>query len=282
MKSLHTMRRGLMLAVHLTCMAPAAVRAQAPAEAPASLEGSPLTGLGDSVVASFTGWRLALHLGGVAATAGLAASGVDARVHNHFLRRDGLDAPSAPVIYGAFFAPLALGGALASHAWLAGSQPEWTAASAALQALGLAGAYQLVLKTVSGRAPPAPAAYADDGPGRAFRPGFLRGGIDYGWPSGLLLTNAAVVTALWRVLPPGRALRAAGVAYLALVAAATLPHDRAGFDWLSDTVAGTLMGIGIGAGVGQTFASRELQGAHAVAVRPMVGARRGVTFSVAF
>ena len=131
---------------------------------------------------------------------------------------------------------------------------------AAAQAVLVSFAATNLLKAVTGRLPPD----AETPPGvdrrsRHFRFGFLRGGVFHGWPSGHVMTNMALAASLGSYYGESRRVRYFGYGWAAYVMAAATIGDQGGVHWLSDVVAGGLMGWTIGKVVGEGFASGRLQ-----------------------
>jgi len=220
---------------------------------------NPLTSLGDNVMAGFSGVNLVLHLSAVSLTPAMVFSGADTELHNVFARQGGLDDYSAIGVYFGYVGPPVLIGTLFAGGLLGDSRRTLAAASAATQALALAVLYNGLLKAVTGRPPPDPVQYGDDSASRTFRFGLLRGGVHYGWPSGHMMTSAAIFASLWPIYPDSWVFKITSSVLLLGVATAVAVHDSSSMHWSSDMVAGTLFGFAIGNGVGQGFA-RHLDG----------------------
>jgi hypothetical protein len=246
---------------------------------------NPFSRLGTSLKRSFWGWNAALHVGGIAATGTLISTGADTKVHNFFVENNQFSPYTVPGVVGGYFVPLTLGVSLATYSLLADAPRTTLAANAVLQSLLFSFTYQMILKTVTGREAPEAIHYDDNAASRRFQFGFLRNGIDWGWPSGLLLTNTAAVVSLASVYPESTLLRIAGAAYLGYLFISAPAHENAKLCWFSDAVAGLAMGFAIGRGVGSSLAG---QGTHAglldrVALSPMLGgAGKGVVAQVRF
>jgi membrane-associated phospholipid phosphatase len=107
-----------------------------------------------------------------------------------------------------------------------------------------------VLKAFTGRAGPqhnlGQNDYSND-----FRFGFLRGGIYQGWPSSHTATAFAMATTLIGLYPDNITVKIGGLTYAALIGVGVSTNIH----WLSDVVAGGLIGYAIGTIVGNDFRS---------------------------
>jgi membrane-associated phospholipid phosphatase len=216
----------------------------------------PWTDLGRNALASFSFPKILFHLSATAGTLLIIESGLDTRVHNFFARNTFFDKYSHPgVSRGAVF-PAVLGCGALFSGLIGRSSQLISAGSSVLQASLLAVCYSSALKALTGRPGPEPVIYQDNKASQAFRFGFLRGGIYYGWPSGHLLANTAAVTSLFSFYGDKTWLKIAGGTYLSYLYLSVISHGRSSMHWFSDTVAGGLMGFVIGSSVGQDFRRR--------------------------
>jgi membrane-associated phospholipid phosphatase len=105
-----------------------------------------------------------------------------------------------------------------------------------------------ILKAFTGRPGPqhnlGPNDYSTD-----FRFGFLRGGIYQGWPSSHTAAAFAMATTLIGLYPESTAIEIGGLTYAALIGIGVSTNIH----WLSDVVAGGLIGYAIGTIVGNDF-----------------------------
>ena len=114
----------------------------------------------------------------------------------------------------------------------------------------------MALKTFSGRASPphhtfgADLAFADDS--AAFKFGFMNEPILGGWPSSHATVAFAVAFALVSALPKMRGLYVASFILAVFIGVGV----TLGFHWLSELVAGALIGAGIGLWAGSKLAIR--------------------------
>ena len=137
---------------------------------------------------------------------------------------------------------------------------------AAAQAVLVSFAATNLLKAVTGRLPPDAEVPPDpkmapgvDRRSRHFRFGFMRGGVFHGWPSGHTMTNMALAASLSSYYSESRRVGFCAYGWAAYVMAAATIGDQGGVHWLSDVVAGGLMGWAIGKVVGEGFAEGRLQ-----------------------
>jgi hypothetical protein len=275
-----------MIARHLLIASLAAILCTSPARASESIDLlrlNPFTDLGASLAHGFTGWNGALQLSAVMASTTLVLTGADTRVHNTLVRNDGLAPYTVPAVYAGFFLPVTLGAAAAIYGYAAEAPREYAAACAVLQSLMIVGAETAVLKAVTGRRPPEAVTYDGQQRSRSFRFGLLRGGIDWGWPSGMLTSNTAAVVSLAHMYPESTALRIGGGAYLGVLAFSQLAHESSAMAWLSDVVAGLLFGYAVGDGVGETFAGKGAADGllSNLSLTPMSGDRHGLVATLA-
>jgi len=236
-------------------------------------ETNPLTGLGRNTLECFTGWNAALHLGAIAVTPAIVASGTDTDVHNYLARHQQLERASLPGVIAGYALPLAASGTLLGYGLSQGASREVAGGSAVLQSTAIAVTYQSVLKAFTGRPHPEGIVYEDDGASETFRFGFMRGGVHYGWPSGHMMTTTAIVTSLFPLYPNSWGLKLGGGAFLAYMAGSVAIHEKSSMHWFSDMVAGTLMGAAIGTSVGNGFAGHVGTGDETVSnmtVTPMM------------
>ena len=243
----------LPMALALASSLPAAAT-PAPTEPPRALTWH----LSEHVTESYSGQNGLTHIGAVGATWLLIESGVDADVQAWAARHSETFsiAASAPALIGGFFVPVAV----PLHMMRSDATRTRNGGLAAAQAVLVSFAATNLLKAVTGRLPPDAETPRDvDRRSRRFRFGFLRGGVFHGWPSGHTMTNMALAAALSSYYSDSRLVRYCGYGWAAYVMAAATIGDQGGVHWLSDVVAGGLMGWAIGKTVGEGFARGRLQ-----------------------
>jgi membrane-associated phospholipid phosphatase len=152
--------------------------------------------------------------------------------------------PSAPI---GGLVPLALPLALLAL----GRLRNWAATCAAGWAIGQAeiigGIIAAAYKAVTGRVHPSHAVGPDISHG--FRFGFLRGRVFWGWPSSHTTIAFAMAAAVFTLFP-----RQKWLGFLAIVYALYIGIDvSTTIHWLSDFMAGAVIGVLVGTVVGRAF-----------------------------
>lgn len=252
---------------------------------------NPFTGITSNMKKSYTGRNLLYHLGGIGVTYVIVNSGTDAKMLRATSRiNSGLaDRAGFAGIMTGYITPVVLPVSM----YLAGRNDHdlRNASFAVMQSLGIAVAANTLLKSITGRTPPDPDHPDKYKLSRQFRFGFMRGGAHYGWPSGHLMTNMAMVSALTSYYPEKTWLRMASIAYIGTIAACVMIDERGRAHWLSEVIAGGLMGYAIGSTVGNEFNKYREQkseqkseaGNSRVSWYPFIGRNvKGLTLNINF
>lgn len=178
----------------------------------------------------------------VAVTALTASLGYDAAI-NALARRQNR---WASIGWSAFPMIAGLVAPVAVPAWLWRQTSLRALAGPTFGAVVVAITTNLTLKVVTGRASPE-APFPTDllARSQSFAFGIARGGIVEGWPSGHAMTNVAMATALIALTPDLR-VRAAATGWAAWVVAAVIFGISGDVHWMSDGVAGALLGCAVG------------------------------------
>lgn len=216
---------------------------------------NPFTHLGQNTSRSFSGTNLLWHSAAVITTFIIIQSDVDYFVHDYFSRNiETYDKYTTVTLWGGYIAPLTIGGGMYLWGKSNGNQKLYTAGCAVLQASAITLVCGSVLKAITGRPSPDPTVYTDmREASRIFRFGFLQGGIHYGWPSGHLMTNSAVITCLMSFYNKNTFMQIFGGLAIGYLIFGVSAHEGATMHWFSDVIAGTLMGCAIGATIGKDF-----------------------------
>jgi membrane-associated phospholipid phosphatase len=207
-----------------------------------------LYGMDRNMIGSFSYHYGLNYIVGIAATYGLVEGGIDRRwrqnaVEHSWISNTGrIAVTSGPII--SVTVPLGL--------YLYGRSQK----DADLQLTGLAlgqaainaAVITSVLKAFTGRKGPQNKTAQNDY-SNGFRFGFLRGGIYQGWPSSHTAAAFAMATTLIELYPDNLALKIGGLTYAACIGAGVSTNIH----WLSDVVAGGLIGYAIGTVVGNDF-----------------------------
>ena len=106
----------------------------------------------------------------------------------------------------------------------------------------------ILLKIITGRVPPVNLPDPDDINGD-FRFGFLKGGIDNGWPSSHTCTAFAMASSLAALYPDNIYIKIGAYTYATYIGLGVSTNVH----WFSDVVAGALIGYAIGTNVGRSF-----------------------------
>jgi len=216
----------------------------------------PFDRVGLNFVDSFVGVNFGFHLTGLAATAIMSTQDVDHEIHSYFHDHPLWGRDAYPVIIVGVAGPVALFGGLHVVGRMTHNRKTVGAAYAVLQSSALTLAYVTLLKLVTGRPAPrddyVPSLAADDAElSRMFRPGFYRGGVVSGWPSGHVAVTTAMLSSLVAYYPDSWLLKVALVVGSAGMALGVSSFKAGGMHWCSDTVAGALMALPIGLSTGR-------------------------------
>ena len=118
------------------------------------------------------------------------------------------------------------------------------------QSMFIAMIVQSFYKAFTGRVPPWSSELNGEDLSLLFRFGFLRGGIHAGWPSGHTMIAFAMTVSLMKFLPEKKWPWMCALPYAAFMG---IGMNVSTIHWLSDTVAGMLIGIAIGLTVGKSY-----------------------------
>jgi membrane-associated phospholipid phosphatase len=209
---------------------------------------------------SFAGWNSLWHLGAVGSTFALAHGGGDNSVQKVFWKDPiGRDFGRVGLFLGWFWqitpaVGMYLWGLKSSHNELIG------AGSATIQAIAMTGLVTTVLKFVSGRQAPlkdgdprAESAFTrtDDATDfRLFNTNFSRSEGRFFWPSGHTSSTITFVSALYAYYPDKHWIAWLGYPLSLGMGLSVLENDS---HWLSDVVAGAMIGHIIGWTTGKNF-----------------------------
>lgn len=267
--------------ISLFCLSP--LWAQGARDSLALRNINPFTGVLHNSAQAFWGWNGLLQISALGFTPVLVQSGADREVHNYFVNHQALHPYTIPAVWGTYLLPAALTGGLYSYGRTQSSQREVAAACAVAQATGISFLYQSLLKSVTGRPGPQPREMSQ-AEVEEFPFGFMEGGVHYGWPSGHMMTTSSILMSLQMIYPEKQALRWGSYAYMGYVFGSVLVHEQAHMHFLSEAVAGTLMGIAIGRAVGAGFAARSGKPTPEpkYTLVPRVGAANGLGILVHF
>jgi membrane-associated phospholipid phosphatase len=229
-----------------------------------------------NVRGSFSGTNILFHASGFLSTALLVKTGADARTYDQFRHSPNGGAWPGAVI-GSGLAALIAGGWLYSSGSSSNDSESIGAAWAIAQASAITLGYVALLKVTTGRAHPTNSWHlSPQEQSEEFQFGFLRNGVTaYGWPSGHVSHTVAVTSALAHYYPDKPWLAWFGVGLSSYMLYAVTAHDSGQMHWLSDGVAGALVGYAIGSTVGKHFRqviNGTAEEAHSTTWIPMLSA----------
>ena len=211
----------------------------------------------DHMSDSYFGWSSLVHIGAIGATWFLIESEVDAKVQRWSAKQNRTIsiALSAPALLGGVLVPIILPLRMYGRS---NDNRIRNGGMAAGQAVLIAFTANIILKAITGRIPP-DKEIPEDGfeRSRVFRFGFLRGGVFNGWPSGHTMTNMALAAALANYFYDSKRVKIFAYSWATYVMAATTFGIQGGVHWLSDVIAGGLMGWIIGRTIGAGFAGQK-------------------------
>lgn len=240
----------------------------------------PLDALGTDTARAFGGWNSIYYGAAIAGTAALAPSGADHAARTWVQERVHAPLWGQSAYYAGYLLPVLVApgiflAGLAGHdAGLAG------AGAAAVQALGLTVITTAVLKVGTGR--PFPMHGGDpNAPDRLDHPEYAREFVPFGlagryaWPSGHTSASISIAAALTATARGSVVVPAIAYPVALGIGAGMIVGDH---HWVSDVLAGALIGQAIGWSVGESFRERA-HGARGEAARlhlvPLLGAGLG-------
>ncbi len=220
---------------------------------------SPFSNLGSNLFDIFIGPNTLLHLGAAATTVVMVHEDWDYLIYKRAQSYRKYQRYFNPTIYTGAMSWLVIATPMLIYG-LVEDKPETVGgAYAILQSTLIGITYSTILKGLTGRPGPDVKWYTDvRGQSRTFRFGYLRGGVFNGWPGGHVMNTTLTMVSLMSYYPDKWWLKVVGfliIAYTMVGMVMTKGH------WMSDNIAGFLMGYAIGSTVGQSF--RNLVNANA-------------------
>jgi membrane-associated phospholipid phosphatase len=204
-----------------------------------------------NIIECFKGQMLIWHLTAITLTLALVVSGFDWQ-YFQWTRSPALRSWLWPAVPIGGLLPIVLPVALFVLGGVTRSAGTPLFGWAIAQAEVIGGIIAAGYKAVTGRAHPAHGVSADLT--HVFKFGLLRGGVFWGWPSSHTTIAFAMAVAVFRLFPKQRWL-----GYLAITYAFYIGFGVSmTIHWLSDFVAGALIGTVIGVVVGNSFLGNQL------------------------
>lgn len=154
-----------------------------------------------------------------------------------------------PAALVGFFMPMLLPVAMLLEGYIFQNRAVVTGGWALIQAEVAGWLLSATYKAFTGRVHPAHQGMVDIS--HEFRFGFLRGGVFWGWPSSHTTIAFAMAFTLWTLYPRAVWLRVLAVSYAMYIGVGV----SVTIHWLSDFVAGAILGMVIGWVVGRGFKS---------------------------
>lgn len=217
----------------------------------ASARLTPFSNLGQNIYDSFIGYNTFFHLGGIAATMIMVNTDADYVVYRQLRPWNKTRPYFYPSIITGTSCWLMIAAPLFCYGYFRPNTEALGGAYALIQSTLISIVYATLLKALTGRPAPEERWYLNmRNESRAFRFGFLRGGIFYGWPGGHVMITTATVAALAWYYPDRWWLSIPGSLLIAYTMIGVTVHDG---HWMSDNIAGLLMGYAIGSTVGRSF-----------------------------
>ena len=276
--------RKFLVFIALLCSVAFAQNADSLAVRTDSLKLSPLDHLGHNMLLSAFGWPLGFHMLGGALTYRLSMENNDLMVARFAARNNGL-------AFNLVFGPGMLMGTVCPFLvpgymyFISDNRELNNTGAVAVQATAVAFLYNNILKAISGRAHPD----AENNSGelsRDFKWGIFRRGVFYGWPSGHSMTNASLAMSIASYNRDNPWIVAGCGLYAGFIATSMVLGGKGEAHWLSDAVAGTLMGASIGWYIGSVFYKDKIgekPEPPRVAIAPMfIDDAKGAVVSVRF
>lgn len=228
---------------------PARQDTEASTAAPPGL--TPFSNLGTNLFDSFMGYNTFFHLGGLAATMIMVNTGADYTIYRQFKSWGRTRPYFFPSIITGTSCWLMISAPLFCYGYFRPNTEALGGAYALFQSTLISIVYATLLKAITGRPAPEEKWYLNMRKESAvFRFGFLRGGIFYGWPGGHVMITTATVASLAWYYPDRWWISIPGALLIAYTMVGVTVHNG---HWMSDNIAGLLMGYAIGSTVGKSF-----------------------------
>jgi len=244
-------------------------------------------GFGQDIEDSFTGDAIPYHLGAMALTPALVYSNLDAKVQSHFEAHPNDRFTTFGSVAGSF-GPLLIGLPIFIQGKMSKDNETIGASFAIAHSTIIAITYISTLKFLTGR-PHAENSDPDSAKeqSREFRFGFSRNGIVDGWPSGHVGMTTTLLSTLAHYYPEKIWLKYFGIGFVSYMFYTVISHNEGQYHWLSDGVAGAMMGYAIGSEVGDNFRERYRGGAktsrQGSKFLPLIGGdRAGILYLTSF
>ena len=220
-------------------------------ESAAPVRLTPFSNLGQNIFDSFIGYNTFFHLGALAATMIMVNTDTDYVIYRQFKPWNKAMPYFFPAIITGTSCWLIIAAPLFCYGYFRPDTEALGGAYALIQSTLISIVYATLVKAITGRPAPEEKWYLNmRRESKVFRFGFLRGGIFYGWPGGhVMITTATIATLAW-YYPDKWWISIPGALFVAYIMVGVTVHNG---HWMSDNIAGLLIGYAIGSTVGRSF-----------------------------
>jgi membrane-associated phospholipid phosphatase len=183
-----------------------------------------------------------------AATIGLIAGNIDWNWYRYTYKNKWIYNTGYSAFYVGQIAPFVIPFGIYLYGRSENNEELQMAGLAVGQAAILGFSMSIFLKILTGRVQPINLIDPDDVNGD-FRFGFLKGGVNNGWPSSHTCTAFAMASSLIAIYPDNTVIKIGALTYATFIGIGVSTNVH----WFSDVVAGALIGYAIGTAVGKSF-----------------------------
>jgi membrane-associated phospholipid phosphatase len=215
----------------------------------------------DNLIGAFTYHYGLNHILAIGVTHALVVNDIDGSVERYARQNKVVPYAGVPAVIAGGLVPVVLPLGLFYYGERHQNSDLQNTGLALGQAAILGVAITTAYKSVTGRPEPRilrDSATPDVDNSQDFNFGFLRNGIFYGWPSGHATIAFAMGTTLAELYPENDWIPYGAYGYAFFVAAGISTNIH----WLSDGVAGSLIGYAIGKSVGRSFSKKRIDAHH--------------------
>ncbi|MBV9349309.1 MAG: phosphatase PAP2 family protein [Patescibacteria group bacterium] len=206
-----------------------------------------------NTLACFSGRKIFLFVAAIAATCYLILSGTDWLYFEHTKNIFFMEWVGAVAGVAGFLVPILLPVEMYRSGRRNKNFEAMRAAMCVAQAELVALIVSIIYKAVTGRAQPELYTAFPVDVSKNFHFGFLQNGVYWGWPSSHTIVATAMAAAIATLYPRHNIAKYGACLYAAFIGFGITFMGH----WLSDVVAGALMGIGVGVAIGKAFVNSQ-------------------------